>query len=326
MSFVSEIEEVIKASYFPASLLKIGNWEYRSRNEGDLMACFFFMKHAIAWEVLDDAGVKNTIETKWTDVKGLKADCPDSGLSSLTVVLGRQPLFFRDTNPNPHPRKHSFWEATTDFTGGEASMNRLQFPQGTLHKHFERLIQFDTHLNNVSRQPEMMLDSPYFDDFQQAGSSGQYKEPSRPHHHPMSKLALMNYLDSIIAPVADPSPAEAAERKAQLEHLAEILVNDISDDSHLPPLTDEKSVMARINSLCSLLQKQPVDGSKSARDIRAMKRSMMKRDSYSDLLLNLPRIASLLKFLNQIFEDGDDILCINYAAAVTSVSITDIQH
>ena len=39
----------------------------------------------------------------------------------------------------------------------------LQCPQGFLNKHFEKLIQCDMRLNCLSRQPEIILDSPYFE-------------------------------------------------------------------------------------------------------------------------------------------------------------------
>ncbi|KAL9668055.1 hypothetical protein QQ045_002429 [Rhodiola kirilowii] len=163
ISFVSETAEVFhKVSYIPVSLLKIGNWEYQSRNVGDLLGKFFFNKHALVWEVLD-AGMMHRIEIKWTDVRGLKADCPESGHSCLTVILGMQPHFFRAAIPQH--RNHPIWQEISDFTNGEASLNRvhiLQCPQGTLQQNFERLVQFDMHLNHVSRQPAIVLDSPYF--------------------------------------------------------------------------------------------------------------------------------------------------------------------
>lgn len=34
--------------------------------------------------------------------------------------VSRPPLFFKETNPQP--RKHTLWQATTDFTGGQASI------------------------------------------------------------------------------------------------------------------------------------------------------------------------------------------------------------
>ncbi|XP_055826656.1 uncharacterized protein LOC129895050 [Solanum dulcamara] len=155
--------EKLKASNFPATVLRIGSWEYKSRYEGDLVAKCYFAKHKLVWEVLD-GGLKNKIEIQWSDIMGLKANYPDDGPGTLDVVLSRQPLFFRETNPQP--RKHTLWQATSDFTGGQASMHKrhyLQCPQGLLGKHFEKLIQCDPRLNFLSQQPEITLDSPHFE-------------------------------------------------------------------------------------------------------------------------------------------------------------------
>ncbi|XP_021277330.1 uncharacterized protein LOC110411473 [Herrania umbratica] len=157
------ITDKLKASNFPASILRIGHWEYKSRYEGDLVAKCYFAKHKLVWEVLE-GGLKSKIEIQWSDIMALKANCPDNGPGTLNVVLARQPLFFRETNPQP--RKHTLWQATSDFTDGQASMHRqhfLQCPQGLLNKHFEKLIQCDMRLNCLSRQPEIILDSPYFE-------------------------------------------------------------------------------------------------------------------------------------------------------------------
>lgn len=92
------------------------------------------------------------------DVKG--SDC----WYVFFVQLTRQPLFFRETNPQP--RKHTLWQATSDFTGGQASLHRrhyLQCPQGLLGKHFEKLIQCDPRLNFLSQQVEIELECPYFE-------------------------------------------------------------------------------------------------------------------------------------------------------------------
>lgn len=154
----------LKASNFPASLLRIGTWEYISRYEGDLVAKCYFAKHKLVWEVLD-GGLKNKIEIQWSDIMALKATCPDDGPGTLDIVLTRQPLFFRETNPQP--RKHTLWQATSDFTGGQASLHRrhcLQCPQGSLGKHYEKLIQCDPRLNFLSQQAEVALESsPYFE-------------------------------------------------------------------------------------------------------------------------------------------------------------------
>uniref|UniRef100_A0A1D1XQM3 Pre-rRNA-processing protein IPI3 n=1 Tax=Anthurium amnicola TaxID=1678845 RepID=A0A1D1XQM3_9ARAE len=153
----------IKASNFPASLLRIGSWECVSRYEGDLVAKCYFAKRKLVWEVLD-GGLKSKIEIQWSDITAIKAACPDSGPSTLDIVLARQPLFFKETNPQP--RKHTLWQAALDFTDGQASMHRrhfLQVPQGLLSKHFEKLIQCDPRLNSLSIEPDIILDSPHFE-------------------------------------------------------------------------------------------------------------------------------------------------------------------
>lgn len=153
----------LKASNFLASVLKIGTWEYKSRYDGDLVAKCYFAKHKLVWEVLD-GGLKNKIEIQWSDIIGLKAVYPDDKPGTLDVALVRQPLFFRETNPQP--RKHTLWQATSDFTGGQASINRrhsLQCPPGLLGKNFEKLIQCDPRLNCLSKQAEISLESPYFE-------------------------------------------------------------------------------------------------------------------------------------------------------------------
>ncbi|OIW08888.1 hypothetical protein TanjilG_05863 [Lupinus angustifolius] len=153
----------LKASNFPATALKIGTWEYKSKYEGDLVAKFYFAKHKLVWEVLDGC-LKNKIEIPWSDIMALKASYPEDAPGTMEVVLSRQPLFFREINPQP--RKHTLWQATSDFTGGQASIHRrhfMQCPQGLLGKHFEKLIQCDPRLNVLSQQSDLVLDSPYFE-------------------------------------------------------------------------------------------------------------------------------------------------------------------
>ncbi|KAH6835958.1 hypothetical protein C2S53_005312 [Perilla frutescens var. hirtella] len=152
----------LKASNFQASLLRIGSWEYVSKYEGDLVAKCYFAKHKLVWEVLE-GGLKSKIEIQWSDITALKAELPDNDSGTLTIVLARQPAFFRETNPQP--RKHTLWQATTDFTDGQASTNKqhfLQCPPGMLNKHYEKLLQCDMRLSILSQQPEIILDSPYF--------------------------------------------------------------------------------------------------------------------------------------------------------------------
>ncbi|KAA8535424.1 hypothetical protein F0562_030435 [Nyssa sinensis] len=173
----------LKASNFIASLLRIGRWEYVSRYEGDLVAKCYFAKHKLVWEILD-GGLKSKIEIQWSDITALRANCPDNEPGTLIVVLARQPLFFRETNPQP--RKHTLWQATADFTDGEASIHRqhfLQCPQGLLNKHYEKLIQCDVRLNFLSQQPEIALDSPYFE-----SRGSVFEDPDEPKGYKFKQL------------------------------------------------------------------------------------------------------------------------------------------
>ncbi|XP_045811021.1 uncharacterized protein LOC123905461 isoform X1 [Trifolium pratense] len=152
----------LKASNFPAILLKIGSWEYKSKFEGELVAKCYYATEKLVWEVLE-GDLKRKIEIPWSNITALQANCPEEGPSTLTLVVARQPRFFREADPLP--RKSTRWESTTDFTGGQASIHRMHFlqcEQGLLAKHFAKLIQCSSHLNLLSRQPEIILDSPYF--------------------------------------------------------------------------------------------------------------------------------------------------------------------
>ncbi|XP_074590823.1 uncharacterized protein LOC141846687 [Curcuma longa] len=153
----------IKASNFPASLLRIGTWECVSRHEGDLVAKCYFAKHKLVWEVLQ-GGLKSKIEFHWSDITAIKAVFSEGGYWTLDIVLARLPLFFRETDPQP--RKHTLWQATQDFTNGQACIHRrhlLQCPQTLLSKNFEKLIDCDPHLKLLSQRPDIILESPYFD-------------------------------------------------------------------------------------------------------------------------------------------------------------------
>ncbi|XP_006649126.1 uncharacterized protein LOC102706173 [Oryza brachyantha] len=154
--------ERMKASSFVANFLKIGTWEYKSQYEGDLVAKCYFAKHKLVWEILD-AGLKRKIEIQWSDITALKATFHENGIGILDLGLARPPIFFMETVPQP--RKHTMWQAASDFTGGQACLNRrhiLQCPSNLLSKNFEKLIQCDQRLNYLSRQPYVTLDSSVF--------------------------------------------------------------------------------------------------------------------------------------------------------------------
>ncbi|WOG90216.1 hypothetical protein DCAR_0209459 [Daucus carota subsp. sativus] len=152
----------LKASNFLASSLQIGGWKYASRHEGDLVAKCYYSKHKLVWEILE-GGLKHKIEFQWSDIIDLKANYPDDQLGILNIVLSRPPIFFKESDPQP--RKHTVWQATTDFTHGHASIYRQHFlrcPQGVLKKHYERLIQCDMRLKCLSQQPDIVLETPCF--------------------------------------------------------------------------------------------------------------------------------------------------------------------
>lgn len=403
----------LKASNFPASLLRIGSWEYISKYEGDLVAKCYFAKHKLVWEVLD-GGLKSKIEIQWSDIMVLKADLPDDGPGTLTLVLARQPGFFRETNPQP--RKHTLWQATTDFTDGQASTNKqhfLQCPPGALNKHYEKLIQCDMRLGILSQQPEIVLDSPYFklqasvfenseessgdgrnlqshtakgshiSAFQEVASSAgpqfcasefennplavqrvskeatspssvmdmhaiegnQIRHDSGGLRPSMSMTDLMSHIGNCISEQMTsgslPS-AKASECHDILDNISQVLLSD----SQCSTALDERSLMKKVNSLCSLLQDPAIassaladgenrnevaDPAKSVyfdlvddsihssnimqtapvanfEDGTGSKQApgLPRKDSFSDLLLHLPRIASLPRFSNFLCGIAED--------------------
>ncbi|KAL5699881.1 hypothetical protein ACHQM5_030714 [Ranunculus cassubicifolius] len=357
----------LKASNFPASLLRIGTWEYASHHEGDLVAKCYFAKQKLVWEVLQ-SGLKSKIEIQWSDIMVLKASYPDDGPGTLDIVLARRPLFFRETNPQP--RKHTLWQATSDFTSGQASIHRrhfLQCPHGLLNKHFEKLIQCDPRLNLLSRRPETVSNSPYFEAkgyvFEEPGesrweeldqlkgdfistfpgyqddtpssakkqvkspecsassTSGKFTEKSEAEdlsktvecnkfrgglHASMSMSDLVNHIGHCISeePNGD-----------TLEEMAQYL---LSDSHHHASTSDEKSVMSRVNSFCSLLHKNPCSIQNDCKEELELSDEdtttphrppppvggMPRKDSVGDLLPHLPRIASLPHFLFHIAQDS----------------------
>lgn len=229
----------LKASNFPASLLKIGTWEYKSRYEGDLVAKCYFAKHKLVWEVLD-GGLKNKIEIQWSDIMALKANYPDDGPGTLDVVLARQPLFFRETNPQP--RKHTLWQATSDFTGGQASLHRrhyLQCPQGLLGKHFEKLIQCDPRLSYLSQQAEIVLESPCFEP-----RISVFEDPSESNEYSVNSDGAAT-LD--MRGAASPSGAQSSSSKSEL-HDPVARPTDFHRETPSPSSVMDTSVIEGIRS------------------------------------------------------------------------------
>lgn len=331
------------------------------------MAKCYFAKHKLVWEVLEQ-GLKSKIEIQWSDIMALKANLPEDEPGTLTIVLARRPLFFRETNPQP--RKHTLWQATSDFTDGQASMNRqhfLQCPPGIMNKHFEKLVQCDHRLFCLSRQPEINLAAPFFDSrlsiFEDPSVSGSHNiaspvgaQSSSEHvslsHDALSPSSVMdaraiegvggsidsrntNGWSQIKMPGLHQSISmndfltflsdQACENNQEFEEMKQLL---LSDNTQTDP-SDEKSVMSKVNSFCNLLQsaansqlnietadtervvgvdnnrhmpeggKRVVDPASSSKPLQGMSR----KDSFSDLLVHLPRITSLPKFLFNISEE-----------------------
>ncbi|KAF3546541.1 hypothetical protein DY000_02010224 [Brassica cretica] len=209
--------EKLKASNFPATVLKIGQWEYKSRYEGDLVAKCYFAKHKLVWEVLE-RGLKSKIEIQWSDIVGLKANSPEKGPGTLTLLLSRQPLFFRETNPQP--RKHTLWQATSDFTtDGQASTYRkhfLQCAEGIMNKHLEKLVQCDHRLLYLSREPEIIMDSPFFD-----GRQSIFEDPNDSKGYPFGNFNLSTGPSvSGTQNLASPVGAQSSSEHMYLSHEA----------------------------------------------------------------------------------------------------------
>ncbi|KAF2310156.1 hypothetical protein GH714_006923 [Hevea brasiliensis] len=363
----------LKASNFPASILRIGSWEYKSRYEGELVAKCYFAKHKLVWEVLE-GGLKSKIEIQWSDIMGLKANCPDNAPGTLTVVLARQPLFFRETNPQP--RKHTLWQATADFTDGQASvhsqdLNQAETGNGSSISGFQDLASpsvahsssletekedhAGTSSERMSREapsPSSVMDTRAIEgsgiceavDSKGPRNWDQIKVPGL--HSSVSMSDLMNHIGNCISEQMTsgnpPFSTDGSECQDILEDIAQYLLSD----TQLTTSSDEKRLMARVNSLCCLLQKDPAstqnlqvnnegcigesgngkgvqlnstnellqenkskadtkDPEMNMKDVSGSKQApgMSRKDSFGELLLHLPRIASLPKFLFNISEE-----------------------
>ncbi|GFY89042.1 hypothetical protein Acr_06g0009820 [Actinidia rufa] len=152
----------LKATNFPAVLLKIGSWERYSRHEGDLVAKCYYAKKKIVWEVLEGA-LKSKIEIQLSDIETIRATIRDNKPGILEIELNQPPMFFRETSPQP--RKHTLWQASSDFTSGQAPICRrhyVKFPPGALDKHYEKLLQCDKRLFELSKRSFPGFASPYF--------------------------------------------------------------------------------------------------------------------------------------------------------------------
>ncbi|WCJ43043.1 hypothetical protein M5689_023808 [Euphorbia peplus] len=155
--------EKLKAANFEATLIKIGKWERKKKNEGDITAKCYFAKKKLVWEFLQ-GNLKSKIEIQWNDIIGLRVDLQENKLGILEIELNKAPDFFEEIDPQP--RKHTIWRVTSDFTKGAASTFRrhyVEFPPGMLDKHYEKLLQCDQRLYGLHHKPFPSLRTPYFD-------------------------------------------------------------------------------------------------------------------------------------------------------------------
>ncbi|PHT28299.1 hypothetical protein CQW23_32114 [Capsicum baccatum] len=155
--------EKLKASNFPARKLQVGDWERISKHEGDLIAKCYYAKRKLVWEILDGP-LKNKIEIQWSDIIAIRAITPKGDHPGvLEIELNEPPILYRETNPQP--RKHTLWQQSADFTGGQVGIHRrhcVTFPPGILDKHYEKLLGFDSRLNELSKKPYPSILCPYF--------------------------------------------------------------------------------------------------------------------------------------------------------------------
>ena len=128
-------------------------------------------------------------------------------------------------------------------------------------------------------------------------------------HPSMSMNDLVSHIEHCISEqMASSNPnfkGEIQHSESILEEFTQYLFND----SQLTSAIDEQFVMSRVNSLCCLLQKGP----STAEDTMIRNGNGLDVDdggkvpaqeSVGDLLLNLPRIASLPQFVFHISDDS----------------------
>ncbi|KAL3620659.1 hypothetical protein CASFOL_035571 [Castilleja foliolosa] len=162
-SISESIPEKLKASNFPITFIQIGAWQRITKHEGDLTAKLYYAKRKLVWEVLNGA-LKSKIEIQWSDIIAIRAITHNTNNpGTLEIELNQPPSFYQEINPQP--RKHTLWQQASDFTGGQAPIWRIhyvRFPTGVLNKHYEKLLQCDQRLFDLSQKPFPSHGSPYF--------------------------------------------------------------------------------------------------------------------------------------------------------------------
>ncbi|KAJ0978576.1 hypothetical protein J5N97_014050 [Dioscorea zingiberensis] len=151
----SKAEEFIAKFYQEIKLQR----QKRSTSDGEtrVEAKFYYQKKQIVWEILDIAlNKKRKIEIKFDDISGIKAfSQKGEAISTLIVQVKQAPLLWIEKEPEP--MKHTIWmQETEDFTHGQVATNmihELEFEEGRLEKHYDKLLRFDSRLHGISQNP-----------------------------------------------------------------------------------------------------------------------------------------------------------------------------
>lgn len=156
-------------------------------------------------------------------------------------------------------------------------------------------------------------------------------------HPSMSMSDLVSHIGHCISEKMT-STNPVFSRKQNDRSILEEITQYLFNDSQLNLASDDQSLMTRVNSLCCLLQKDPSanqlfsktdasfdteektcqinansgSASESKRDNSIdgsdckQAQVMSRKDSFGELLLSLPRIASLPQFLFNLSQDSDN--------------------
>ncbi|PIA61115.1 hypothetical protein AQUCO_00300558v1 [Aquilegia coerulea] len=192
-----KVEGKLKAASFDAKLLKIGSWERHAIRELDLVAKCYYAKRKLVWEMLDN-GLKSKIEVQWADISAIRATFRKNKTAVLEIELKNVPLFSREVNPQP--RRHTNWQPSADFTGGQAPKYRrhyIEFEEGIFRSHYERILQCDKRLFMLSQQPFPSDRSPYFN-LDMSGFREFSFEYSRPQPQYSSMMQFPQYVNPYV--------------------------------------------------------------------------------------------------------------------------------
>lgn len=158
-------------------------------------------------------------------------------------------------------------------------------------------------------------------------------------HPSMSMKDLVSHFEQRFSEQGTSEDINLSSDERQSLQILEDISRCLFSDTQNMPESDEKSLMSRVNSLCCLIQKDPATAHKSessgyvavegnrtdelsffpvAASVNKVEDpsttedksndptpSMSRKDSVGELLMNLPRIASLPQFLFNIYEDSE---------------------